>query len=74
MKIAFVLLGLIFVVIGVICIYDARQLTKKLFSFQDINEGTKTLKIFGLIISILGLGIVFVYMQAAFEMLKLMNV
>ena len=73
MKIAFVLLGLIFIVIGVICIYDARMLTKKLFSFQDINEGTKTLKIFGFIISILGLGIIFVYLPAALEMLKTMN-
>lgn len=73
MKIAFVLLGLIFIVIGVICIYDARMLTKKLFSFQDINEGTKTLKIFGFIISILGLGIIFVYLPEALEMLKTMS-
>ena len=73
MKIAFVLLGLIFIVIRVICIYDARMLTKKLFSFQDINEGTKTLKIFGFIISILGLGIIFVYLPEALEMLKTMN-
>ncbi len=73
MKIVFVLLGLIFVTIGVICIYDARMLTKKLFSFQDINEGTKTLKIFGYIISILGLGIIFVYMPDVFKILKLMN-
>ena len=50
MKIAFVLIGLILVAIGVILIYDARLLTKKLFSFQDINEGTATLKVFGLII------------------------
>lgn len=73
MEIAFVLLGLIFIVIGVICIYDARILTKKLFSFQDINEGTKTLKIFGFIISILGLGIIFVYLPETLEMLKTMN-
>lgn len=70
MKIAFVLLGLIFVVIGVICIYDARQLTKKLFSFQDINEGTKTLKIFGFIISVLGMGVMYVYLPAVFNILK----
>ena len=40
MEIFFVILGIIFVAIGVICIYDGRKLTKKLFSFQDINEGT----------------------------------
>lgn len=70
MKIAFVLLGLIFVTIGVICIYDARMLTKKLFSFQDINEGTKILKIFGFIISILGFGIVFAYIPEVFKILQ----
>ena len=59
MEIALVLIGLIFVVVGVISIYDARKLTKKLFSFQDINEGTKSLKIFGFVITILGLGIIF---------------
>lgn len=70
MKIAFVLLGLIFVTIGVICIYDARMLTKKLFSFQDINEGTKTLKVFGFIISILGMSVMYVYLPAVFNILK----
>lgn len=70
MKIAFVLLGLIFITIGVICIYDARMLTKKLFSFQDINEGTKTLKVFGFIISILGMSVMYVYLPAVFNILK----
>lgn len=74
MKIAFLIIGLIFVFIGVICIYDARKLTKKLFSFQDINEGTKTLKIFGLIISILGLSVVYIYIPEALETLKSMKI
>ena len=73
MKIVFVLLGLIFIIIGVICIYDARMLTKKLFSFQDINEGTKTLKIFGFIISILGLSVIYIYLPEVYEVLKTMN-
>lgn len=73
MKIAFVLLGLIFITIGVICIYDARMLTKKLFSFQDINEGTKTLKVFGFIISILGLSVIYIYLPEVYEVLKTMN-
>ena len=46
MELVFTILGLIFTTIGIISIYDARKLTKKLFSFQDINEGTKALKIF----------------------------
>ena len=37
MKVVFAILGLIFVMMGVISIYDARKITKKLFSFQDIN-------------------------------------
>lgn len=70
MEIVFVLLGLILSAIGVICIYDARKLTKKLFSFQDINEGTKTLKIFGIIIALIGLAIVFICFEPAMEILR----
>lgn len=73
MEIALVLIGLIFVVVGVISIYDARKLTKKLFSFQDINEGTKSLKIFGFVITILGLGIIFFCFPQATEILKSMK-
>ena len=72
MKIAFVILGLIFVTIGVISIFDARKLTKKLFSFQDINEGTKALKIFGLIIAVLGLGVIYFYFPEVAKLLKSM--
>ena len=45
MEITLTILGLIFVLIGVVLIYDARKITKNRFSFQDINEGTKYLKI-----------------------------
>ncbi len=62
MKTVVVILGLMFVLIGIVCVYDARKITKKLFSFQDINEGTKVLKIFGFLIAILGLGIVYFYL------------
>lgn len=48
------LIGLIVVALGVILIYDARELTKKLFSFGDQNEGTKGLKILGVIFCIIG--------------------
>ena len=70
MKIFFVILGVIFVAIGVICIYDGRKLTKKLFSFQDINEGTKYMKIFGLVITLLGLFILYFYLPEATQILK----
>ena len=69
MELVFTILGLIFTTIGIISIYDARKLTKKLFSFQDINEGTKSLKIFGLVISLIGLSIVFITFNPAIEML-----
>lgn len=69
MELVFTILGLIFTTIGIISIYDARKLTKKLFSFQDINEGTKALKIFGLVISLIGLSIVFSTFNPAIEML-----
>lgn len=40
--------------LGVILIYDARPITKKLFSFGDQNEGTLGLKIVGFAVSIIG--------------------
>lgn len=47
-------IGIIIVTIGVTLIYDARLITKKRFGFGDQNEGTKSLKIIGLIMSIIG--------------------
>ena len=70
MKIAFVLIGLAFVLIGIVSIYDARKITIKWFSFQDINEGARSIKIFGLLISILGLCIVYFYLPEIIEFLK----
>lgn len=51
------LIGIIIIAIGVVCIYDARNLTKKFFSSSDTNSATKTFKIVGFIISIIGSGI-----------------
>lgn len=53
------LLGLIFAMVGVIMVYDARLLTKKLFSFGDQNEASLGLKILGFIIAIIGGLIIF---------------
>lgn len=53
MKIIF-LIGTILAMFGVILIYDARPITKKMFSFGDQNEATLGLKIVGLVISFVG--------------------
>ena len=70
MEIAFVIFGLIFVLMGVICIFDARKITTKWFSFQDINEGAKYLKIFGFSIAMLGCGMIYIYMPEIVELVK----
>lgn len=48
------ILGAVFVLIGIILIYDARPITKKFFSFGDQNEGTLGLKMFGFIFTVIG--------------------
>ena len=47
------LIGAILALIGVIMIYDARILTKKLFGFGDQNDATAGLKILGFIILVI---------------------
>lgn len=49
-----VVIGILIVLIGVISIFDARLLTKKLFGFGDQNEATLGLKILGFILAIVG--------------------
>ena len=53
------LIGAIIILIGVVFIYDARIITKKLFGFGDQNEVTLGFKIFGFIFTIAGFLIVF---------------
>lgn len=48
------LIGAIIVLLGVVLIYDARIITKRLFGFGDQNEATSGLKILGAIVSIIG--------------------
>jgi len=55
----FLIIGLILSVLGVIMIYDARGITKKIFGFGDINEGTSGLKIIGFLMSIIGALIIY---------------
>jgi len=54
MKFLFIL-GIILVMFGVILVFDARPITKKMFGFGDQNEATMGLKIIGFIVSIIGL-------------------
>lgn len=58
MKIIF-LIGTIIAMLGVTLIYDARPITKKMFSFGDQNEATLGLKLIGFVISLVGAVIIF---------------
>ena len=58
-KLILIVVGMILALIGVIMIFDARIITKKIFSFGDQNEGVLGLKIVGFIMAIIGGGIVF---------------
>ena len=53
------LVAVIVILIGVILVYDARIITKKLFSFGDQNEATSGLKILGWLLAIIGILIIF---------------
>ena len=52
-------LGLIFLMLGVIMVYDARILTSKCFGFGDQNEASSGFKILGFIFCIIGAIIVY---------------
>ncbi len=49
------LIALLLTMLGVICIYDARKLAKKYFSFHDQNEGSKWFKLGGFFIAMIGI-------------------
>ena len=48
------LIGILLVIAGIICIYDARIITKRFFGFGDQNEASSGLKILGFIIAFIG--------------------
>lgn len=58
-KLIILLIGMIIATLGVVCIFDARILTRKLFGFGDQNEGTMGLKILGFLFAISGAMIIF---------------
>lgn len=53
------LIGALILLAGVILIYDARIITKKVFGFGDQNEATDGFKILGVIIVVIGGFIIF---------------
>ena len=54
MNIFFSVIGTILVWAGAILVFDARPITKKLFSFGDQNEASMGFKFFGTIFLIAG--------------------
>lgn len=59
LKIVIKLIAVLIALVGVILIYDARIITRKIFGFGDQNEASGGLKILGGILSIIGLLIIF---------------
>ncbi len=53
------LIALIMCLFGVVMVYDARIITKRLFGFGDQNQATWGLKILGFIIAIIGALIIY---------------
>lgn len=51
--------ALIMALIGVVIVYDARIITKRLFGFGDQNQAAWGLKILGFIIAIIGALIIY---------------
>lgn len=48
------IIGVLLSMLGVILIYDARPITKKIFGFGDQNDATLGLKLVGFLITIIG--------------------
>ena len=55
----FLILVIIFVTSGVILVYDARGISKKVFGFGDQNEASLGLKILGFILAMIGALIIY---------------
>lgn len=59
-KIILLLLGTIIVAIGAVMVFDARTITTKAFNSREINETTKIIKVVGFIVSLIGLGMIYI--------------
>lgn len=58
-QILLILFSLILVTIGVVFIYDARIITNKLLNARKQNKGSFIFKIIGIILSIIGVLIIY---------------
>lgn len=52
-------IALIIAAVGVVMVYDARTITKRLFGFGDQNQAAWGLKILGFIVAIIGALIIY---------------
>lgn len=52
-------IALIIVAVGIVMVYDARTITKRLFGFGDQNQAAWGLKILGFIVAIIGALIIY---------------
>lgn len=52
-------MAVLILLVGVILVYDARIITRKIFGFGDQNEASSGMKILGTILSIIGLLVLF---------------
>ena len=59
LQIIFKLIGALITLAGVILVYDARLITKKMFNFGDQNEATSGFKILGAILCMIGAVIIY---------------
>lgn len=53
------LVGALILLAGVVLVYDARIITKKMFGFGDQNEATTGFKMLGALLSIIGALIIY---------------
>jgi len=53
------LIGVLILLAGIVLVYDARIITKKMFGFGDQNEATLGFKILGAMLSVVGAVIVY---------------
>ena len=53
------IIALVMALVGVVMVYDARLITRKLFGFGDQNQAAWGLKILGFIIAIIGALIIY---------------
>lgn len=48
------IIGALVVLFGVVCVYDARVITNRMFGFGDQNEASLGLKMIGFIFTLVG--------------------